>query len=156
MRKGIITSMNTKEKLQFELKEALRSGDNIRKTTIRMALSSIKLAEVEKGSALDEAGFINIIQKEIKIRQEAIQDGKKAARPDLVDSNQAEINVLESFLPKQLTENDLKQIIIQVITEVQATSPTDMGKVMKTLLPRVQGRAPNDLVSRLVREILIK
>src|SRR5271157_4758285 len=66
--KGIITSMNTKEKLQFELKEALRSGENVRKTTIRMTLSSIKLAEVEKGSELDEASLINIIQKEIKIR----------------------------------------------------------------------------------------
>ena len=148
--------MNTKEKLQFELKEALRSGENVRKTTIRMALSSIKLAEVEKGSELDEASLINIIQKEIKIRQEAIQDGKKADRPDLVDSNQAEIDVLESFLPKQLSENDLKEMIIQVIAEVEAASPTDMGKVMKTLLPRVQGRAPNDLVSRLVREMLIK
>jgi uncharacterized protein len=146
--------MDTKEKLQSELKDALRSGNGVRKTTIRMALSSIKLAEVEKGSALDEPGIIGIIQKEIKIRQEAIQDGKKAGRQDLVDSNQAEITILESFLPKQLSEDELKEMTIAAISEVQAASPNDMGKVMKILLPRVQGRAPNDQVSRLVRQLL--
>jgi Uncharacterized conserved protein len=148
--------MDTKEKLQSELKEALRSGNNVRKTTIRMALSSIKLAEVEKGSALDEATLISIIQKEIKIRQEALQDALKADRMDLIDANKAEINVLESFLPKQLSDDELRKMIIEVISEVQATTPTDMGKVMKLLLPRIQGRAPNDQVSRLVRELLTK
>jgi Uncharacterized conserved protein len=148
--------MDTKEKLQSELKEALRSGNNVRKTTIRMALSSIKLAEVEKGSALDEATLISIIQKEIKIRQEALQDALKADRMDLIDANKAEINVLESFLPKQLSDDELRKMIIEVISEVQATTPTDMGKVMKSLLPRIQGRAPNDQVSRLVRELLTK
>jgi uncharacterized protein YqeY len=148
--------MDTKEKLQSELKEALRSGNNVRKTTIRMALSSIKLAEVEKGSSLDEPGLISIIQKEIKIRQEAIQDAQKADRRDLIDSNKAEINVLESFLPKQLSEDELREMTIEVISEVQATTPAGMGKVMKSLLPRVQGRAPNDQVSRLVRQLLTK
>jgi uncharacterized protein YqeY len=148
--------MDTKEKLQSELKEALRSGNNVRKTTIRMALSSIKLAEVEKGSALDEATLISIIQKEIKIRQEALQDALKADRLDLIDANKAEINVLESFLPKQLSDEELRKMTIEVISEVQATTPTDMGKVMKSLLPRIQGRAPNDQVSRLVRELLTK
>jgi hypothetical protein len=148
--------MDTKEKLQSELKEALRSGNNVRKTTIRMALSSIKLVEVEKGSALDEATLISIIQKEIKIRQEALQDALKADRLDLIDANKAEINVLEAFLPKQLSDDELRKMTIEVISEVQATTPTDMGKVMKSLLPRIQGRAPNDQVSRLVRELLTK
>ncbi len=148
--------MDTKEKLQSELKEALRSGNNVRKSTIRMAMSSIKMAEVEKGSALDEPSLISIIQKEIKIRQESIQDAKNADRQDLIDSNQSEINVLEFFLPKQLSEEELREMTIKVITEVQASTPTDMGKVMKSLLPRVQGRAPNDQVSRLVRQLLTK
>jgi uncharacterized protein YqeY len=148
--------MDTKEKLQSDLKEALRSGNNVRKTTIRMVLSSIKLAEVEKGSTLDEPVLISIIQKEIKIRQEAIQDAQRANRQDLIDSNKAEINVLESFLPKQLSEDELKDMTIEVMSEVQATTPAEMGKVMKSLLPRVQGRAPNDQVSRLVRELLTK
>ena len=148
--------MDTKEKLQSELKEALRSGNDVRKSTIRMALSSIKMAEVEKGSGLDEPGLISIIQKEIKIRQESIQDAKNADRQDLIESNQSEINVLEFFLPKQLSEDELREMTIEVISEIQASAPTDMGKVMKSLLPRVQGRAPNDQVSRLVRELLIK
>ena len=148
--------MDTKEKLQSELKEALRSGNDVRKSTIRMALSSIKMAEVEKGSGLDEPGLISIIQKEIKIRLESIQDAKNADRQDLIESNQSEINVLEFFLPKQLSEDELREMTIEVISEIQASAPTDMGKVMKSLLPRVQGRAPNDQVSRLVRELLIK
>ena len=148
--------MDTKEKLQSDLKEALRSGNNVRKTTIRMVLSSIKLAEVEKGSTLDEPVLISIIQKEIKIRQEAIRDAQRANRQDLIDSNKAEINVLESFLPKQLSEDELREMTIEVISEVQATTPAEMGKVMRSLLPRVQGRAPNDQVSRLVRELLTK
>ncbi|MDR3574960.1 MAG: GatB/YqeY domain-containing protein [Anaerolineaceae bacterium] len=148
--------MNLKEKLQTELKEALRSGDNVRKNTIRMAMSSIKLAEVEKGSELDEQGFISIIQKEIKIRQEAIQDAQKAGRTDLLANNQDEVKILESFLPKQLSEDEIKEMTMSVIAEVQAVSPTDMGRVMKTLLPRVQGRAPNDQVSRIVRQLLTK
>ena len=89
--------MNTKEKLQLELKDALKSGNNVRKTTIRMALSSIKFAEIEKGSELDEAGQIGIIQKEIKIRQEAMQDAKTAGRADLIENNQTELNILETF-----------------------------------------------------------
>lgn len=146
--------MDTKLKLEETLKEALRSGDVVRKTTIRMVLSALKFAEIERGSNLDETSIAVILQKEIKTRREAIQDAQKAQRFDLEQDALAEIKVIESFLPPMMPEQEIRDLISRAIVEVEAKSPSDMGKVMKILLPQIQGRAPNDQVSRLVRELL--
>jgi hypothetical protein len=119
-----------------------------------MVLSAVKLAEVEKGAKLEESAIIAILQKEIKSRNEAISDAERANRPDLIEDNLAEIRVLETYLPKQLEESELRTLIQSVITELSAKGPADMGKVIKTVLPQVNGRAPNDRVSLLVRQIL--
>lgn len=145
--------MNTKEKLRKELHDAIRAGNMVRKRTIRMALSSIKLKEVERGN-IKEAGVITILQKEIKIRREAINDAEKADRLDLTESNQAELAVLETFLPEQLSDNDIREMAISVINEVNPNNIKEMGKVMKVLIPRLQGRAPKDQVGRIVRQML--
>jgi len=145
--------MNLKEDLQKELKEAMRSGDQIRKDTIRMTLSNIKLIEVDKGP-LDEIALTGILQKEIKLRREAIEDAKKADRSDLIASNEAEIQVLETFLPKQLSNDDLAKMVESVITDLGATSLKEMGAVMKVLVSQVAGRAPNATISAMVRERL--
>ena len=145
--------MNLKEDLQKELKEAMRSGDQIRKDTIRMTLSNIKLIEVDKGP-LDEIALTGILQKEIKLRREAIEDAKKADRSDLIASNEAEIQVLETFLPKQLSNDDLAKMVESVITDLEATSLKEMGAVMKVLVSQVAGRAPNAAISAMVRERL--
>jgi len=145
--------MNLKEDLQKELKEAMRSGDQIRKDTIRMTLSNIKLIEVDKGP-LDEIALTGILQKEIKLRREAIEDAKKADRSDLIASNEAEIQVLETFLPKQLSNDDLAKMVESVITDLGATSLKEMGAVMKVLVSQVAGRAPNAAISAMVRERL--
>ncbi len=128
----------------------------MRKTNVRMVLSGIKLSEVEKGSRLDEAGVISAIQKEIKSRQEALNDAQKANRPDLAARSQAEIAFLETFLPRQLTADELAQIASETIAEVGATGPADMGKVMKAMMPKVQGRAAGDQVSQAVKKSLQK
>ncbi len=94
------------------------------------------------------------MQKEIKSRREAIAEAEKANRPDLSQSAQDEIAVLEAYLPKGMTEDEIKTAAVLVIQELNATTPSDMGKVMKTLLPRLQGRAPGDIVSRIVRDLL--
>lgn len=146
--------MNIKSQLETALKDAMRSNDDVARRTIRMALSSIKLAEVEKGKALEDAELASILQKEIKSRREAIQDGEKAARPDLVEAATADITVIEKFLPKAMEPAELERITREVIAEVGATGMTDMGKVMKILLPKLEGRAPNDQVSQLVRQLL--
>jgi uncharacterized protein YqeY len=146
--------MDTKLKLENALKDAMRAGDDTGKRTVRMALAAIRMAEIEKGSALDETSLLAIMQKEIKGRNEAIREAQQANRPDLVSANEAETKVLEQYLPKSLSPEELKELVQTVISEVGAKSPTDMGKVMKALLPRLQGRAPGDQASQMVKQLL--
>lgn len=146
--------MNKKEELEQALKLAMKAGDDTRKRTIRMALSNIKLQEIEKRTSLDDASIISVLQKEIKMRNEALEDAKKLNRTDLIEANLDEIRVLESFLPAQLSEDDVRKIAETVIKELNATTPTEMGKVMKELLPRLQGQAPNSLASQIVKQLL--
>ncbi len=146
--------MPVKQQLETALHEAMRSGNDLHKRTIRMALAAIKLTEVEQRGALDDAVVITLLQKEIKSRREAIQDAEKAQRPDLIAASQQEIGVLETFLPQAMPEEELKALIQAAIQEVGASAPGDMGKVMKAILPRVQGRAANDQVSKLVKTLL--
>lgn len=132
----------------------MRAGDEVRKRTLRMVLSSIRLAEVEKGKPLDDAGLLAILHKEVKSRRESIADAQRANRPDLIQGSEAEIAVLETFLPKAMTVEELEEIVRQVIAEVGAASPRDMGQVMKLLLPRLQGRVAGDQASQVVRRLL--
>lgn len=146
--------MDTREKLETALKDAMRSGDDMRKQNIRMVISAIKFMEVEKGARLDEAGVLTILQKEVKARFEAQEDARKANRPDLIEKSQVEISFLETFLPQQLTEDELTQLVQAAITETGASSPADIGKVMKAVMPKLQGRASGDLVNKTVRKLL--
>lgn len=148
--------MDTKEKLVTTLHEAMKNNNEVVKRTLRMVLTNVKLAEVEKGVALDETSMLALLQKEIRMRNESIAEAEKANRPDLAASNHDEIAVLESFLPKQMSEDELRALVAGAIDEVQAKLPSDMGKVMKTVLPKIQGRAANDQISRVVREMLSK
>lgn len=138
------------------MKEAMKAKDEVRLRTVRMALAAVKQAEVDKRTDLDEAAVMAILQKEIKNRREALEEAKKANRPDLIDANQAEIKVLEAFLPKAMSSDELRALAQAAIAETGAASATDMGKVMKALLPKVAGRAANDQVSAMVKELLSK
>jgi hypothetical protein len=146
--------VNTKTQLESALKDAMRANDDVRKRTLRMALSAIRLAEVEKGGALDESATLAILQKEIKSRHEAIADAQRANRPDLEADANAEIKVLEEYLPQPFTPEELEALARQVIAEVGATGPREMGQVMKALVPRLQGRATGDQASQAVRKLL--
>lgn len=146
--------MTTKADLESALKDAMRSGDEVRKRTIRMALASIRFSEIEKGSPLDENGLMAVLQKEVKSHQEAIADAQKARRPDLASQSQAEIDVLQTFLPQPYSQEELQELARQAIAEAGATSPADMGKVMKILTPRLQGRATGSQASQVVRQLL--
>jgi hypothetical protein len=148
--------MELKQQLETALREAMRANNDVRKQTIRMALAAIKFAEIEKGKPVDEAGVSAILQKEIKSRLEAIQDAEKAHRPDLIENSKDEISVLESFLPQQLSDPEIQALVETAIAETQSNGITDMGKVMKVLVPRLQGRAPGDRVSQIVRKMLQK
>ena len=146
--------MDIKTQLANDLKDAMRSRDEVRKRTVRMALSAIKLSEIDKGSPLDESAQMAVIQKEVKSRNESIADAQRAGRPDLTAAAQAEIAVLEGYLPKPFTPEELEALVRQAITEAGASSPAEMGKVMKILTPRLQGRATGAQVSQRVRQLL--
>ena len=146
--------MTIKTQLNDSMKDAMKSGDEVRKRTVRMVLAAVKQAEVDKRIELDDMAVMNLIQKEVKNRREAIEEAKKANRADLIADNEAEIKVLEVFLPKAMPAEELRALVQAAITETAAAGPGDMGKVMKTVMPKVAGRAPNDMVSAAVKEAL--
>ena len=138
------------------MKEAMKSGDDLRKRTIRMVLAAVKQVEVDKRIELDDMAINALIQKEVKNRREALEEAKKANRDDLAAENEAEIKVLEEFLPKAMDPAELRALVQAAITEVGAAAPSDMGKVMKVVMPKVAGRAPNDAISAAVKDLLTK
>ena len=153
--------MDIKTQLNESVKDAMKSGDEVRKRTLRMVLAAIKQAEVDKQSnpadkraEIDDMAIIALLQKEVKNRRESISEAEKAHRADLVEANEAEIKVLEVFLPKAMPDEELKAIVQAAITETGATAMADMGKVMKIVMGKVAGRAPNDKISSIVRELL--
>jgi uncharacterized protein YqeY len=146
--------MDIKAQLNEAMKQAMRANDDVSRRTTRMALAAIKQVEVDKRTALDDAAVIGLLQKEIKNRREAIEEARKANRADLVADNEAEIKVLERFLPKAMSTDDLRALAQQAISETGASTQADMGKVMKALMPKVAGRAAGDQVSGVVKELL--
>jgi uncharacterized protein YqeY len=148
--------MDTKTQLNESVKDAMKSGDEVRKRTVRMVLAAVKQAEVDKQAALEDLAVVGLVQKEIKNRREAIEEAMKADRPNLVEENEAEIKVLEVFLPKAMPADELRALVQAAIAETGASAPSDMGKVMKIVMPKVAGRAPNDMISSTVKELLTK
>jgi hypothetical protein len=148
--------MDTKEKLEIALREAIRAGDDVRKRSIRMVLAAVRQVEIDRQVKLDEAAVLSIIQKEIKTRKESVEEARRANRPDIVAATEAEIVVLQAYLPEALGADEMKVLVEAAIAEAGASSPADMGRVMKLLMPRLAGRAPGDQVSAVVRQLLQK
>ncbi|MDP1715586.1 MAG: GatB/YqeY domain-containing protein [Anaerolineales bacterium] len=146
--------MDTKTQLSESMKDAMKSGDEVRKRTVRMVLAAIKQAEVDKQAPVQDLAIVALIQKEIKNRREAIEEAQKANRLDLINDNEIEIKVLEVFLPKAMPAEELRALVQAAIAETGASVPSDMGKVMKIVMPKVAGRASNDMISATVKEML--
>lgn len=146
--------MTLKEKIIEEVKNAMRSGDETKKRTLRMTQAAIKQIEVDKRIELDEEAVLVVIQKEVKIRKEAIDEANSAGREDLAKAAQEEIDILKMFLPEELSLEELRELARSVIRDLEATSMTDMGKVIKELMPKVTGRASGSDVSAIVRDLL--
>ena len=146
--------MSTKEKLAQSLKEALKAKDERRKRVVRMAMSAIKISEIEKKGELDEPDVLAIMQKEVKARHETIEGAQKAGRDDLITEAEAEIAILEEYLPKALSHEELEALVKEAIAEAGATSLKEMGMVMKVLMPKVRGRADGKEANQIVRELL--
>ncbi len=148
--------MDIKTQLTEAMKQAMRANDDVARRTTRMALAAIKQAEVDKRISLDDAAVIALLQKEIKNRREALEEARKANRSDLMADNEAEIKVLEAFLPKAMSQDELRTLAQAAVAEAGASTQTDMGKVMKALMPKVAGRAAGDQISAVVKELLTR
>jgi uncharacterized protein YqeY len=146
--------MSLKEELRNEYKDAMRAKEEVRKNTLRLALAAIKQIEVDERKELDDAEVLRVIQKEVKSRQEAIAEAETANRPDLVKAGIEELAVLEGFLPQALSAEELEKIVAETIQETGASSPADIGKVMKAVMPKTAGRADGGQVSQMVRQKL--
>ncbi len=146
--------MGLKEKLGDDLKQAVRSRDEPRKTTLRLALAAIKNTEIDKRRELDDRELTVVISQQAKQRRESIAQFAKGGRQDLVAQEEEELRILLEYLPPQLSEEEIAARAREVIEKVKATSPAQMGDVMRVLMPQLKDKADGQLVSRIVKEIL--
>lgn len=146
--------MSLKDTLMEDLKTAMRDKDKLAKDTITLVRANIKQREVDERIELTDADILDVIAKQVKERKSAIEEFERGNRNDLVDKTKAEIEILLKYLPKQLSEEELTQIISQVISEQNINSPQEMGKLMKAVMPLVKGKADGKLVSTIAGKLL--
>ncbi|MCZ6680108.1 MAG: GatB/YqeY domain-containing protein [Candidatus Poribacteria bacterium] len=146
--------MGLKERLNEEMKQAMKAKDKNRLSAIRMVRSEIRNKEINDRVELDDERVAEVIASQIKKRKDALEQLRKSNRADLVDAESEQIELLQQFLPEQLSEAEIEAAAVQAIEELGATSMRDMGKVMGKLVPQFRGRADNSLVSQIVRQKL--
>ena len=143
-----------KEKLLEDLKISMRDKNVVRKNTVQMIRAAILQIEKDTGNEVDDAKIIDIIAKEMKKKKDAMVDFEKAARQDLIDQTNEEMKVLEEYLPKQLSKDEIKEIVSKVIEETGATSMKDMGIVMKEAKAKIGAGADGKTINEVVKELL--
>lgn len=146
--------MGLKERLLQDLKEAMRARDELRVSVIRMLRAAVVNAEKEKRRELSDDEVLEVISREVKRRLEAASEYERAGRQDLAEKERKEAEILRSYLPEQLSEEEIRELARKVIEEVGAVGRRDMGKVMGNIMPRVRGRADGKVVSEIVRQLL--
>jgi uncharacterized protein YqeY len=146
--------MNAKQRLQSDLKDALRARDERRKSVIRMALAALGNAEIEQKGNLDDAAAAAVLRRQLRQRQDTIDELREANRPELLANEEAELAILEEYLPRQLSRSEIEVEARQVIGQVEATGKKDIGPVMRQLMPQLKGRADGRVVNEVVRELL--
>lgn len=147
--------MTLSERINNDLKEAMKSKDSFRLSVIRMVKGAMQLAKPNPREELTDDDVITVISKQIKMRNDSIKEFEAAGRSDLVEQNKKEIEILNTYMPKQLSEEELTEIIDKVFEEVKPTSQKDMGLIMKNISPLVKGKADMSLVNKLVKERLV-
>jgi uncharacterized protein YqeY len=146
--------METVIQLEIDLKAAMKAGDDVRRRTIRMVLAAIRQMEIDKQVKLDDITVIGVIQKEIKTRRDDAEEARGANRLDIASATEAEVAVLQGYLPQALSSEELSALVEIAIAETGAVSPADMGKVMKLVIQRVAGRATGSQISAIVHQSL--
>lgn len=148
-----------KQKFREELRQSMLAKDALKTSVLRMLLSAINYYEIQKGGAGYQAtdeDVLSVIQKEAKQRRDSIEEFKKANRPELVEKESKELEMLQVYLPQQMNEDQIREIVKQTIREIGAAEAADIGKVMGVLMPKVKGKADGGLVSKIVKESLSK
>ena len=143
-----------KEKLMDDLKNAMKEKDEIKKNTVQMVRAAILQIEKDKEIQLEDNQIIDIIAKEVKKRKDAAIDFQKSGREDLISKNNLEIEILTTYLPKQLSKEEIETIVKEIITEVQATNMKDMGKVMKAAKEKIGAAADGKTINEVVKNLL--
>lgn len=146
--------MTLSERINNDLKEAMKSKDSFRLSVIRMVKGAMQLAKPNPREELTDDDVITVTSKQIRMRNDSIKEFEAAGRSDLVEQNKKEIEILNTYMPKQLSEEELTEIIDKVFEEVKPTSQKDMGLIMKNISPLVKGKADMSLVNKLVKERL--
>lgn len=146
--------MALRERISAEMKEAMKAGDKLRVSTLRLLLSEIKNAEIAKRKELDDEGVLEVVSREIRKRRESIAEFEKAGREDLSSKERIEAQILEAYLPPQLSEEELAAIVDKALQESGAVSLKEMGKVMALVIPQIKGRAEGKTVNEMVRRAL--
>jgi uncharacterized protein YqeY len=143
-----------KSRISDDVKQALKSGDTLRLSVVRMLLSAINYAEMAKMSELDDAGVVGVVAREIKQRRESIEAFKNGGRPELASKEEAELALLQAYMPEQMNRDEITLLVKKVIAETGAQGPHDKGKVMGKLMPQVRGKADGSEVNAVVTELL--
>jgi uncharacterized protein YqeY len=144
------------QQLQADMKSAMRDGDAERRDTLRMAIAAVQNAAKDKRADLTDEEALVVLTRQVKTRRESIKAYTDAGRDDLAAREQAEIDVLQPYLPEQLGEDEVRTLVAEALAATGASSPKDMGRVMGALMPKVKGRADGKLVSEIVNEELAK
>ena len=147
--------MALKEKLMDDLKSAMKEKDVIRKNTVQMIRSAVLQFEKDNKTELSDDGVLDVIAKELKRRRDVLPEYEKSGRDDLIADINREIEILLTYLPKQLTREELEIIVSDAISEVGATSMKDMGKIMACVMPKTKGRADGKMINEIVKEKLL-
>ncbi len=146
--------MTLKDRLLNDLKDAMKDKDRIRKDTIQLIRAAILQIEKDKHITLDDEGIAEVLAKELKSTRDALNEIEKSGRVDLIDKAKREIEIIQQYMPEQLTEEQVEAIVKEAIQETGALSAKDMGKVMKVVMPKVKGRSDGNLVNVIVKKLL--
>ncbi len=146
--------VSLKEKLNNDLKQAMRGGDTVRKSVLRLVLAAIKNAEIARQAALEDSDILGTIAKEARQRHESIEAFRQGNRPDLVAQEEAELAILQEYLPQQMTRDEIIAEARRVIEETGAQGPGDKGKVMPKLITQLKGKADGREINTVVAELL--
>jgi uncharacterized protein YqeY len=146
--------MSLKDKLLEDMKTAMKEKDTIRKNTVQLVRSAVLQVEKDNHVTLDDDGIIEVIAKEVKKRKDSLAVYEQSGSQDLIDDLNSEINVLLAYLPTQLTEAEVEQIVSKAITDTNATSARDMGKIMQVVMPQIKGRSDGKVVNQIVKKLL--